>query len=159
MRTYTVEYAATVDADSPEQAAQRLRDTAAVDAGCNYLVRVADSEFGPDFVTPMTDAAPADAAAGHLLIRSEDWAGLYSLDAYTDGLARLGDHFDGAHTAGEPWGDVFYIPAEGAGAIVPVEVATSQTGYDENDYARRTITLTIPGRSSVEVSHRVDGRA
>ena len=54
MRTYTVEYAATVDAYSPEEAAEAFRQTVAGDAGCNYLVRVVDSEFGPDYVTPLT---------------------------------------------------------------------------------------------------------
>jgi hypothetical protein len=108
--------------------------------------------------------ADPEPRGGYLLIRSEDWAGLYDLNWDTYGpqhvamLRKLAAHFDGAYIAGEPAGEVFYVPAEGQ-AIVAADVVTEMTPYNDNDYARRYIKIMAGTNVLAEVSHRVDGRS
>ena len=67
MSRYQVTYTAELEADSPEQAAEALRQTVATDLGCNYqisdLAYVAPNPSpvpGAFWVTPMTDDEVAE---------------------------------------------------------------------------------------------------
>lgn len=103
------------------------------------------------------DPAPVP---GHLILRDgEGWARLYSLDPDTDGLGDLKDHFEGAYYAGEPAGEVFYVPPQGP--IEPLTTRAIATPFDEDDYSRHIIAFTRgDDREAIaRISFRVDGRS
>ena len=100
-------------------------------------------------------------SATYILIRSEEWARLFTIDpdAGADDRRALRAHFEYSHASGEDWGEVFYVPAERAGDITPASVRTRMTPYNEDDYADRRIEITAPGlEEPIVVAHRVDGR-
>ncbi len=94
----------------------------------------------------------------HLLVRADEFAGVFNLDEWDRAEVELKRHIKGSLAADEPIGDFFYVP-DYEGPVTPVLVSTEQTDYSDDDYAYRTTAFTHEGTVLGTVTVQIDGRS
>lgn len=110
------------------------------------------SELRTDSLAAYQDKLFADADAEQLV-----WIGPDRTASFGT-VADLAHYIDAAQLCGEDGPTEVYAVGP-SDRLTPVEVKVTSTGYDEDDYAQATVTVTLPSGVTAAAGYRIDGRA